>query len=71
MKNKECELSNIYKMTKPEDIPYNLPEGLSVYFYIEFYMQAMHILKNVDYERYNICGQKLQELTLLEEELNL
>ena len=71
MENKECELSSIYKMEKPEDIPYSLPEGLSVYFYIEFYMQAMHILKNVDYERYNICKHKLQELTLLEEELNL
>lgn len=45
MNSKECELSSIYKMKKPEDIPYNLPEGLSVYFYIEFYMQAMHILK--------------------------
>lgn len=71
MKSKECELSSIYNMKKLEDIPYNLPSGLSVYFYIEFYMQCMHILKDVDYERYNICKQKLQELTLLEEELNL
>lgn len=71
MKSKECELSSIYKMKKPEDIPYSLPEGLSVYFYIEFYMQCMHILKDVDYERYNICKRKLQELTILEEELNL
>jgi hypothetical protein len=71
MKSKECELSSIYKMTKPEDIPYNLPEGLSVYFYIEFYMQAIHILKNVDYERYNICKNKLKELVKIEEELNL
>jgi hypothetical protein len=71
MNSKECELSSIYKMKKSEDIPYNLPEGLSVYFYIEFYMQAMHILKDVDYERYNICKQKLQELTIIEEELNL
>ena len=71
MNKKECEFNSIYKMQKPEDIPYNLPEGLSVYFYIEFYMQAMHILKDVDYERYNICKQKLQELTILEEELNL
>ena len=71
MNSKECELSSIYKMKKPEDIPYNLPEGLSVYFYIEFYMQAMHILKDVDYERYNICKEKLKELTILEEELNL
>lgn len=71
MKGKECELSSIYKMTKPEDIPYSIPEGLSVYFYIEFYMQAMHILKDVDYERYNICKEKLHELTILEEELNL
>ena len=54
-----------------EDIPYNLPEGLSVYFYIEFYMQAMHVLKDVDYERYNVCKEKLKELTILEEELNL
>lgn len=71
MKSKECELSIIYKMQKTEDIPYNLPEGLSVYFYIEFYMQAMHILKDVDYERYNICKEKLKELIILEEELNL
>lgn len=71
MKSKECELSSIYKMTKPEDIPYSLPEGLSVYFYIEFYTQCMHILKGVDYERYNICKQKLHELIILEEELNL
>lgn len=71
MKGKECELSSIYKMTKPEDIPYSLPEGLSVYFYIEFYMHAMHILKGVDYERYNICKEKLHELTILEKELNL
>lgn len=71
MKGKECELSSIYNMTKPEDIPYSLPEGLSVYFYIEFYMQAMHILKGVDYERYSICKQKLKELTIIEEELNL
>lgn len=71
MEKVKCELSSIYKMTKSEDIPYNLPEGLSVYFYIEFYMQAMHILKNVDYERYNICKEKLHELTILEEELNL
>ena len=71
MNKKECEFNSIYKMTKPEDIPYNLPENLSVYFYIEIYMHAMHILKDVDYERYNICKQKLQELTILEEELNL
>lgn len=71
MKTKKCELSSIYKMKKPEDIPYSLPEGLSVYFYIEFYMQCMHILKDVDYERYNICKEKLNELTILEEELNL
>lgn len=71
MKSKECELSSIYNMKIPEDIPYNLPEGLSVYFYIEFYMQCMHILKDVDYERYNICKDKLKELTILEEELNL
>ena len=69
--NNKCELSSIYKMKKPEDIPYSLSEGLSVYFYIEFYMQCMHILKAVDYERYNICKRKLQELTILEEELNL
>ena len=71
MNSKKCELSSIYKMQKQEDITYNLPEGLSVYFYIEFYMQAMHILKDVDYERYNICKEKLKELTILEEELNL
>ena len=71
MNKKECEFSSIYNMKKPEDIPYSLPEGLSVYFYIEFYMQAMHILKGVDYERYNICKQKLQDLVILEEELNL
>lgn len=69
--NNKCEYNSIYKMKKPEDIPYSLPEGLSVYFYIEFYMQAMHILKYVDYERYNICKEKLHELTTLEEELNL
>lgn len=67
----KCEYNSIYKMKKPEDIPYSLPEGLSVYFYIEFYMQAMHILKNVDYERYNTCKEKLYELTILEGELNL
>lgn len=66
--NNKCELSSIYKMKKPEDIPYSLPGGLSVYFYIEFYMQCMHILKDVDYERYNICKDKLKEL---EEKLNL
>lgn len=71
MISKECELSSIYKMKKPEDIPYNLPEGLSVYFYIEFYAVACKILNNKDYERYNICKEKLQELTILEEELNL
>lgn len=71
MESKKCELSSIYNMQKPEDIPYNLPEGLSVYFYIEFYMQAMHVLKDVDYQRYNICKEKLKELTILEEELNL
>lgn len=71
MEKVKCEFSSIYKMKKSEDIPYSLPEGLSVYFYIEFYMQCMHILKGVDYERYNICRRKLQELTLLEEELNL
>lgn len=69
--NNKCELSNIYKMKKPEDIPYSLPDGLSVYFYIEFYMQCMHILKNVDYERYNICKDKLRKLVELEKELNL
>lgn len=71
MKTKECEYNSIYKIKKLEDIPYSLPGGLSVYFYIEFYMQAMHILKDVDYERYNICKRKLQELTILEEECNL
>lgn len=71
MKSKECELSSIYKMKNPEDIPYNLPDGLSVYFYIEFYMQAMHVLKDVDYERYNTCKNKLKELVELESELNL
>ena len=69
--NNKCELSSIYKMKNPEDIPYSLSEGLSVYFYIEFYMQCMHILKDVDYERYNICKDKLRELVELEEELNL
>lgn len=69
--NNKCELLNIYKMKNPEDIPYSLSEGLSVYFYIEFYMQCMHILKDVDYERYNICKDKLRELVELEEELNL
>lgn len=71
MEKVKCEFSSVYKMKKTEDIPYSLPEGLSVYFYIEFYMQAMHILKDVDYERYNICKEKLHELTILEEELNL
>lgn len=71
MEKVKCEFTSIYKMQKPEDIPYSLPEGLSVYFYIEFYIQAMHILKDVDYERYNICKEKLHELTMLEEELNL
>lgn len=71
MEKVKCEFSSVYKMKKPEDILYSLPEGLSVYFYIEFYMQAMHILKDVDYERYNICKEKLHELTILEEELNL
>lgn len=71
MEKIKCEFTSIYKMKKQEDIPYNLPEGLSVYFYVEFYMQAMHILKDVDYERYNICKDKLHELTILEEELNL
>lgn len=69
--NNKCELSSIYEMKNPEDIPYSLSEGLSVYFYIEFYMQCMHILKDVDYERYNICKDKLRELVELEEELNL
>lgn len=69
--NNKCGLSSIYKMKNPEDIPYSLSEGLSVYFYIEFYMQCMHILKDVDYERYNICKDKLRELVELEEELNL
>lgn len=69
--NNKCELSSIYIMKNPEDIPYSLSEGLSVYFYIEFYMQCMHILKDVDYERYNICKDKLRELVELEEELNL
>lgn len=69
--NNKCELSSIYKIKKPEDIPYSLPEGLSVYFYIEFYMHTLHVLKNVDYERYNICKDKLKELVELEEELNL
>lgn len=71
MEKVKCEFTSIYKMKKPEDIPYSLPDGLSVYFYMEFYMQAMHILKDVDYERYNICKEKLRELTILEEELNL
>lgn len=71
MEKVKCEFSSVYKMKKPGDIPYSLPEGLSVYFYIEFYMQAMHILKDVDYERYNICKEKLHELTISEEELNL
>lgn len=71
MEKVKCEFSSVYKMKKPEDIPYSLPEGLSVYFYIEFYVQAMHILKDVDYERYNICKEKLHELTILEEEFNL
>lgn len=71
MEKVKCEFSSIYKMKKPEDISYSLPEGLSVYFYIEYYMQAMHILKDIDYERYNICKEKLHELTILEEELNL
>lgn len=69
--NNKCEFASIYEMKTPEDIPYSLPEGLSVYFYIECYIQAMHILKDLDYERYNICKRKLQELTILEEELNL
>lgn len=68
--NNKCELSSIYKMKKQEDIPYSLPDGLSVYFYIEFYMQCMHILKDVDYERYNICKDKLRVLVKLEEGLN-
>lgn len=71
MEKVKCEFTSIYKMKKPEDIPYSLPEGLSVYFYIEFYMQAMHVLKDVDYERYTICKEKLNELTIIEEELNL
>lgn len=71
MEKVKCEFSSIYKMKKPEDIPYSLSEELSVYFYIEFYMQAMHVLKDVDYERYNICKEKLNELTIIEEELNL
>lgn len=71
MEKVKCEFSSIYKMKKPKDIPYSLPEELSVYFYIEFYMQAMHVLKDVDYERYNICREKLNELTIIEEELNL
>lgn len=69
--NNKCEYNSIYNMKNPEDIPYSLPEGLSIYLYMEYYMQAMHILRDIDYERYNICKRKLQELTILEEELNL
>lgn len=58
---KKCDFSKIYEMKTPEDIPYNLPEGLSLDWYIEFYFVASHILKNKDYERYNICRDKLYE----------
>lgn len=62
MSVEECELKTIYDMKKVEDIPYAIPDGLSKEYYIEFYMQCMHILKDVDYERYNICKNKLEEL---------
>lgn len=58
---KKCDFSEIYKMKTPDDIPYNLPGGLSLDWYIEFYVVACNILKNNDYERYNICINKLNE----------
>ena len=58
---KKCDFSKIYEMKTPDDIPYNLPGSLSIDWYIEFYSVACHILKNNDYERYNICINKLNE----------
>ena len=47
---KKCDFSKIYKMKTPDDIPHNLPGGLSLDWYIEFYVVACNILKNNDYK---------------------
>lgn len=51
-------------MKKPSDIPWSLPQNLEKEFYIEFYMHACKILKQFgSMTRYNVCYQKLCELT--------
>lgn len=51
-------------MKKPSDIPYSLPSGLEKEFYIEFYTHTCKILKQFGhFKRYDICKQKLDELT--------
>ena len=59
---KLCSFSSIYQMKEEKDIPYNIPNGLSKEWYIEFYTVACHILKDKNKARYEICLSKLKEL---------
>lgn len=59
---KSCDFANIYRMKKPEDIPYSLPLNMGKEWYIEFYTVACHILKDADKDRYEVCLTKLKEL---------
>lgn len=49
-------------MKEEKDIPYNIPNGMSKEWYIEFYTVACKILSKTNKERYDICFNKLMEL---------
>ena len=59
---KLCSFSSIYQMKEEKDIPYNIPNGMSKEWKIEFYTQCCHILKDKNKERYDFCYDKLMEL---------
>ena len=49
-------------MKEEKDIPYNIPNGMSKEWYIEFYTVACKILSKTNKERYDICFNNLMEL---------
>lgn len=59
---KLCSFSSIYQMKEEKDIPYNIPNGMSKEWYIEFYTVACNILRKTNKERYDVCFSKLMEL---------
>lgn len=58
-----CKFKSLENMSKQEDIPCSLPDGLEKELYQEFYMRCIKIFHACGMkDRADVCEQKLKEL---------